>query len=74
MPAAVKGRKGAPPLREMTLAVGDVEFDEIVEILRQVWVVPELPGVKGCHPKKSPSTRTSRRIRRSGRRSASSRP
>ena len=53
MPAAVKGRKGAPPLREMTLAVGDVEFDEIVEILRQVWVVPELPGVKGCHPCRS---------------------
>jgi hypothetical protein len=40
-------------VREITLAVGELEFDEIVEILRQVWTVPELPGVKGCNPCKS---------------------
>jgi hypothetical protein len=40
-------------VREITLAVGDLEFDRIVEILRQVWTVPELPGVKGCDPCRS---------------------
>lgn len=40
-------------VREITLAVGDVEFDEIVEILRRVWTVPELPGISGCDPCRS---------------------
>lgn len=52
MAAAEKGREGTQ-LREMTLAVGDADFDEIVEILRKVWVVPELPGVRGCDPCRS---------------------
>jgi hypothetical protein len=40
-------------VRELSLAIEDVEFDEIVEILKQVWTVPELPGVKGCDPCRS---------------------
>jgi hypothetical protein len=43
----------ATQVREISLAVGNVNFDEIVDILRKVWTVPELPGVKGCDPCRS---------------------
>jgi hypothetical protein len=53
MPAVPKGRK-VTRVREMTLSIGgDQDFDSIVETLRKVWVVPELPGIKGCNPCKS---------------------
>jgi hypothetical protein len=52
MAAAAKPGEGTR-VRELSLAIEDVEFDQIVEILRQVWTVPELPGVKGCHPCRS---------------------
>jgi hypothetical protein len=40
-------------VREISLAVPNASFDEIVDILRKVWVVPELPGIKGCDPCRS---------------------
>ena len=43
----------ATQVREISLAVGNVNFDEIVDILRKVWTVPELPGIKGCDPCRS---------------------
>lgn len=46
-------KKQPAQVREVTLAVGNQSFDEIVEILRRVWVVPELPGIKGCDPCRS---------------------
>ena len=46
-------KKQPVQVRELSIAVSDVSFDEIVEILRKVWTVPELPGVKGCHPCRS---------------------
>jgi hypothetical protein len=46
-------KKQPPQVREISLAVGNQSFDEIVEILRRVWVVPELPGIKGCDPCRS---------------------
>jgi hypothetical protein len=45
--------KQAGQVAEIQLTVGDVGFDQIVEILRKVWVVPELPGIKGCDPCRS---------------------
>lgn len=52
MPGARKA-PAAAQVREITLAVGNVGFDQIVEILRRAWTVPELPGVKGCDPCRS---------------------
>jgi hypothetical protein len=46
-------KKVPPAVREIRIAVGDQKFDEIVEILRKVWVVPELPGLRGCDPCRS---------------------
>ena len=46
-------KKQPPQVREISIAVGNQSFDEIVEILRRVWVVPELPGIKGCDPCRS---------------------
>ena len=40
-------------VREIVVAVEDGSFDKIVEILRKVWVVKELPGVRGCDPCRS---------------------
>jgi hypothetical protein len=40
-------------VRELHVAVGDVEFDEIVQLLRKVWVVPKVPGIRGCDPCRS---------------------
>jgi hypothetical protein len=53
MPEAGDIRRGQAGLREMVLAVDDVGFDEIVKILREVWTVPELPGIRGCQPCRS---------------------
>jgi hypothetical protein len=50
MPPA--GRESAQ-VKEIYLTVGNVGFDKIVEILKQAWTVPDLPGVKGCHPCRS---------------------
>lgn len=48
-------KSNEPPikLKEMTITVPDVGFDDIVEILRKVWNVAELPGVRGCSPCRS---------------------
>jgi hypothetical protein len=48
-----EGKREGAQVREITLAVGNVEFDEIVDILRKVWTVPELPGIRGCDPCRS---------------------
>jgi hypothetical protein len=48
-----QAKRQPPQVREIGLAVPNASFDEIVEILRRVWVVPELPGVKGCNPCRS---------------------
>ncbi len=37
-------------VREVRVAVGNVGFDEMVKILREVWKVP---GVGGCDPCRS---------------------
>lgn len=50
---ATTAKRETAQVREITLAVGNVEFEKIVDILRKVWVVPDLPGVKGCHPCRS---------------------
>lgn len=42
-----------PGVRQITVALPDSSFDEIVEFLRKAWVVPELPGIKGCDPCRS---------------------
>ena len=52
MAAQAKSQEAAQ-VREITLAVGDIEFTKIVNILRKAWVVPDLPGIKGCHPCRS---------------------
>ena len=51
MAEAVESRKAG--VRELHVAVGDVEFDEIVQLLRKVWVVPKVPGIRGCDPCRS---------------------
>jgi hypothetical protein len=51
--ATEKKLRHATHVREISLAVENVNFDEIVEILRKVWTVPELPGIKGCDPCRS---------------------
>ncbi len=40
-------------VREVHVAIPDVKFDEIVEILRKAWVVPKGPGIRGCDPCRS---------------------
>jgi len=40
-------------VREVRVAVGNVDFDEIVKILREVWKVPKGPGIGGCDPCRS---------------------
>ncbi len=52
MPARASDRKKSA-VRSMHVAVGDLEFEEIVEVLRKVWTVPDLPGLKGCAPCRS---------------------
>lgn len=37
--------------RELKIAVNpDTDFQQIVDILRESWVVPKQPGVGGCQP------------------------
>jgi hypothetical protein len=45
--------KAVGGLKELHIALPDVPFDEIVKILRQVWVVPKGPGIRGCDPCRS---------------------
>jgi hypothetical protein len=40
-------------LRELHVALPDVPFDELVQILRKIWVVPKVPGIRGCDPCRS---------------------
>ena len=47
------GAKAQPGVKEIVVAIPDVGFDEIVDILRRVWTVPDLPGVRGCAPCRS---------------------
>jgi hypothetical protein len=51
---AQEWRTAEPGVREIRLALAaDTSFDDIVEVLRKVWVVPELPGIRGCDPCRS---------------------
>lgn len=40
-------------IKELRVAVPDGDFDDIVAFLRKVWVVPKLPGIRGCDPCRS---------------------
>jgi hypothetical protein len=51
MAETVEQRKAG--VRELHVAVGDVEFEEIVQLLRKIWVVPKVPGIRGCDPCRS---------------------
>jgi hypothetical protein len=53
MPEESRGAKGNAGVRELHVAIQDVSFDEIVEILRKVWVVAKIPGIRGCDPCRS---------------------
>lgn len=46
-------RKARVEVRQMTVAIPDVSFEEIVKILRDVWRVPKGPGIRGCDPCRS---------------------
>lgn len=43
-----EARKAGPGIRQLTAALPDSSFDEIVESLRKVWVVPEPPHPPAC--------------------------
>lgn len=43
----------AAGVKELRVAVPDADFDEIVAFLRKVWVVPKVPGIRGCDPCRS---------------------
>jgi hypothetical protein len=51
MAKAVTRQRAA--VRELRVAVGNVSFEEIVALLRDVWKVPKVPGVGGCDPCRS---------------------
>jgi hypothetical protein len=40
-------------VKEMRVSVPDADFDDIVAFLRKVWVVPKMPGIRGCDPCRS---------------------
>jgi len=40
-------------VREIRFAIEDVDFETIVESLRKVLTIPELPGFGGCDPCRS---------------------
>ena len=46
--ATATGKRVA--VRELRVAVGNVGFDEMVKVLREVWKVP---GIGGCDPCRS---------------------
>jgi hypothetical protein len=50
---AAAAAKAGPGVRQITVALPDSSFEELVEILRQVWVVREGPGIRGCDPCRS---------------------
>ena len=39
-------------VRERAVAP-DVDFEEIVALLRKVWTAPKAPGLRGCDPGRS---------------------
>jgi hypothetical protein len=45
--------KRAAAVRELRVAVPDVGFEQIVQILKKVWTVPRVPGIRGCDPCRS---------------------
>jgi len=45
--------KRAVAVRELRVAVPDVSFEQIVQILKKVWTVPRIPGIRGCDPCRS---------------------
>jgi hypothetical protein len=51
--AEEKAPERSAGVRELRVAVPDVEFDQIVKLLREVWVVPRVPGIRGCAPCRS---------------------
>jgi hypothetical protein len=41
-------------VKELRVSIPDGgSFDDIVAFLRKVWVVPKLPGIRGCDPCRS---------------------
>jgi hypothetical protein len=51
MAKAVTRQRAA--VRELRVAVGNVGFEDIVALLREVWKVPKGPGIGGCDPCRS---------------------
>lgn len=49
----MQDEKAAAGVKELRVAVPDSDFDEIVAFLRKVWVVPKVPGIRGCDPCRS---------------------
>lgn len=49
----MQDEKAAAGVKELRVAVPDTDFDEIVAFLRKVWVVPKVPGIRGCDPCRS---------------------
>jgi hypothetical protein len=45
--------KASAGVKELHVALPDVGFDEIVQILKKIWVVPTVPGIRGCAPCRS---------------------
>jgi hypothetical protein len=48
-----KEKAASHGVRELRVAIPDGDFDDIVAFLRKVWVVPKLPGIRGCDPCRS---------------------
>lgn len=40
-------------VKELHVALPDVDFEEIVAFLRKTWVVAKAPGIRGCDPCRS---------------------
>ena len=53
MPKARAVVRKRAEVREMRIAVGNVGFEDLVKILRDVWRVPKGPGIGGCDPCRS---------------------
>ena len=49
-----KEKAGGHGVKELRVAIPDGgDFEDIVAFLRTVWVVPKLPGIRGCDPCRS---------------------
>jgi hypothetical protein len=49
--ASVNAAAGSQGTKEIRLALNShTDFDTLVKVLREVLVVPELPGIRGCRP------------------------